>query len=37
MKGIDFKKAAELYKTDSKNNGEALKLIINNMNSNRVF
>nr|QWC53743.1 LAGLIDADG homing endonuclease [Rhizoctonia solani] len=33
----DFRKAAELYKTDSKNNGEALKLIINNMNSKRVY
>lgn len=33
----DFKKAAELYKTDARKNGEALKLIINNMNSNRVF
>jgi hypothetical protein len=33
----DFKKAAELYKTDATKNGEALKFIINNMNSNRVF
>jgi hypothetical protein len=33
----EFKKAAELYKTDSKENGEALKLIINNMNSKRVY
>ncbi len=33
----DFKKAAELYKTDGKKNGEAIKSIINNMNSKRTY
>jgi len=32
----DFKKAAELYKTDGKKNGELIKSIINNMNSKRI-
>lgn len=33
----DFKKAAELYKIDGRKNGEAIKTIINNMNSKRVY
>ena len=33
----DFKKAAELYKLDGRKNGEAIKTIINNMNSKRVY
>ena len=32
----DFQKAAELYKTDGKKNGETIKSIINNMNSKRI-
>lgn len=34
---LDFKKGAELFKIDGRNNGDAIKDIISNMNSKRVY
>jgi hypothetical protein len=34
---LDFKQAAELFKLGGKDNIEAIKTIISNMNSKRIF